>query len=128
MATIDHLILAVNDVAASVAFYVEVLVFRAEGARPPFTVVRVSEDFVLQLAPWGTEGNVHLAFALTRADFDAAFARIRERGVPYGESVHAVGTNTGPGVEEGAHGPGPTVYCNDPNKHLIEIRTYESAA
>jgi catechol 2,3-dioxygenase-like lactoylglutathione lyase family enzyme len=125
MATIDHLILHVNDVAASVAFYVEVLGFHAEGERPPFTVVRVSDDFVLQLAPWGTEGNVHLAFALPRADFDAAFARIRAGGIPYGESFHAVGTNTGPGIEDGAHGPAPTLYCTDPNKHLIEIRTYE---
>jgi catechol 2,3-dioxygenase-like lactoylglutathione lyase family enzyme len=128
VATIDHLILHVNDVAASVAFYVDVLGFRSEGERPPFTVVRVSDDFVLQLAPWGTAGNVHLAFALARADFDAAFARIRTRGISYGESFHAVGTNTGPGIEDGAHGPAPTLYCNDPNKHLIEIRTYEPAA
>ncbi len=66
MATIDHLILPVNDVAESLAFYVDVLGFTADGSRPPFTVVRVSDDFVLQLAPWGTDGNVHLAFALAR--------------------------------------------------------------
>ena len=87
MATIDHLILPVNDVAASLAFYVDVLGFTADGSRPPFTVVRVSADFVLQLAPWGTDGNVHLAFALARADFDAAFARIKAGGIPYGPSL-----------------------------------------
>lgn len=125
-AAIDHLILPVNDVAASVAFYVDVLGFTAEGERPPFTVVRVSDDFVLQLAPWGTDGNVHLAFALSRAEFDAAFARIKARNVPYGASFHSVGTNTGPGVEDGAHGPAPTLYCTDPNRHLIEIRTYDA--
>ena len=126
MATIDHLILHVNDVAASVAFYVDVLGFRAEGERPPFTVVRVSDDFVLQLAPWGTAGNVHLAFALPRAAFDAAFARIKRRGIAWGPSFHAVGTGGDPGVEDGAHGPAPTIYCNDPNQHLIEIRTYDA--
>jgi catechol 2,3-dioxygenase-like lactoylglutathione lyase family enzyme len=126
MATIDHLILPVNDVAASLAFYVDVLGFTADGSRPPFTVVRVSDDFVLQLAPWGTDGNVHLAFALARADFDAAFTRIKAGGIPYGPSFHSVGTNTGPGVEDGAHGPGPTLYCTDPSRHLIEIRTYDS--
>lgn len=78
MPTIDHLILPVNDVAASIAFYVEVLGFRSEGERLPFTVVRVS----------GVGGE--------------------------------------PGVEDGAHGPAPTVYCNDPNRHLIEIRTYDA--
>ena len=125
MPTIDHLILPVNDVAASVAFYVEVLGLRSEGERPPFTAVRVSGEFVLQLAPWGTEGNVHLAFALSRLEFEAAFARIQARGIPYGPSFHAVGSGGAPGVEDGAHGPAPTVYCNDPNRHLIEIRTYE---
>jgi catechol 2,3-dioxygenase-like lactoylglutathione lyase family enzyme len=127
VATIDHLILPVNDVAASVAFYAEVLGFRSEGERPPFAVVRVDDDFVLQLAPWGTEGNVHLAFALSRRDFDAAFERIKARAVPFGASFHAVGSGTGPGVEDGARGPAPTLYCSDPNGHLIEIRTYEDA-
>lgn len=125
MATIDHLILPVNDVAASVAFYVEVLGFRLEGDRPPFTVVRVNDDFVLQLAPWGTEGKIHLAFALPRAEFEAAFTRIADRAIPYGPSFHAVGTGGDPGVEAGAHGPAPTLYCHDPNSHLIEIRTYD---
>ena len=36
-----------------------------------------------------------------------------------------VGTNTGPGEESGARGRAPTLYFNDPNKHLLEIRTYE---
>jgi catechol 2,3-dioxygenase-like lactoylglutathione lyase family enzyme len=126
MATIDHLILPVNDVAASVAFYVEVLGFTLEGERPPFTVVRVNDDFVLQLAPWGTDGHVHLAFALPRAEFDAAFHRIATRAIPYGPSFHAVGTGGDPGVEDGAHGPAPTLYCSDPSEHLIEIRCYES--
>ena len=57
MAAIDHLILKVNDVAASVAFWVDVMGFTAEGERPPFTVIRVDDGFVLQLAPWGTEGS-----------------------------------------------------------------------
>lgn len=126
MPTIDHLILHVNDVAASVDFFVYVLGFTLEGERKPFTVVRVSEDFVLQLAPWGTEGNVHLAFALSRPEFDAAFSRIREQEIPYGDSFHSVGTNVGPGIEFGAHGDAPTLYVHDPNKHLIEIRSYDA--
>lgn len=124
MAAIDHLILPVNDVAASVAFFVDVLGFRAEGMDGPFSTVRVSANFVLQLAPWGTDGNVHLAFALSPEEFDATFARIREARLPYGPSFHAVGAGGEPGVENGAHGPAPTLYCLDPNRHLIEIRTY----
>ena len=125
MATIDHLILNVNEIVASVDFYVNVLGFELEGEDGPFTVIRVSEDFTLQLAPWGTEGNEHLAFALSREDFDNAFARMKAKGVAYGDSFHAVGNNLGPGVESGARGPAPTLYMNDPNKYLIEIRTYD---
>ena len=125
MAVIDHLILNVNEIKASVDFYVGVLGFKLEGEDGPFTVIRVSEDFTMQLAPWGTKGNEHLAFALSREDFDNAFARVKEMGIPYGDSFHTVGNNTGPGVETGAKGPAPTVYLNDPNNHLIEIRTYD---
>lgn len=125
MAAIDHVILNVNDIPASEDFYVNVLGFTSEGQDGPFTVIRVSEDFTIQLAPWGTKGNEHLAFALSRKDFDDAFARMKERGIPFGDSFHSVGNNAGPGVETGARGPAPTVYMNDPNNHLIEIRTYE---
>jgi hypothetical protein len=99
--------------------------FQLEGEDGPFTVIRVSDDFTIQLAPWGTKGNEHLAFALSREEFDAAFTRVKERGIPYGDSFHSVGNNLGPGVETGARGAAPTVYMNDPNQHLIEIRTHD---
>ncbi len=125
MAAIDHLILNVNEVSASVDFYVNVLGFALEGEDGPFTIIRVNEDFTLQLAPWGTGGNEHLAFALSRQAFDVAFARVKEKGIPFGDSYHSVGNSAGPGVETGARGPAPTLYMNDPNNHLIEIRTYD---
>jgi catechol 2,3-dioxygenase-like lactoylglutathione lyase family enzyme len=124
MAAIDHLILNVNDVRDTVAFYVDVLGFRDAGRDGPFHVVRVSDDFILQLAGRGTPGGEHLAFALAPADFDRVFARLRDRGIPYGDAFDKVGSNTGPGHETGARGGGPTVYFFDPNRHLLEIRTY----
>ena len=76
MAILDHMILKVNDLEASVAFYTGVLGFSAAG-------------------------------------------------IAYGPTFDSVGTNTGPGEESGARGTAPTLYFNDPNKHLLEIRTYE---
>ena len=125
MPTIDHLILNVNDLPASIEFYVNVLGFKLAGEDGPFTVIRVSDDFTLQVAPWGTKGNEHYAFAMSRREFDDAFARIKQKGVPYGDSFHSVGNNSGPGNEMGARGNGPTLYLNDPSNHLIEIRTYD---
>jgi catechol 2,3-dioxygenase-like lactoylglutathione lyase family enzyme len=122
---IDHLILKVNDARASVDFYARILGFTHEGEEGPFSVVRVSDSFTLQLAPWGTSGADHLAFAMTRAEFEATFARIRESNVEYGDSFHAVGNQKGPGEEAGSRGMGKAIYFFDPNKHLIEIRHYE---
>ncbi len=122
---IDHVILAVNDVGASLEFYDRILGFAHEGNDGPFSVVRVSEGFTLQLAPWGTKGGEHLAFATTRAEFDRIFARIVAAGLDYGDSFHTVGKQAGPGRENGARGPGATIYFFDPNKHLLEIRHYE---
>lgn len=124
-ATLDHLILHVNDQAESIHFYSTVLGLEYEGDRPPFSVIRVGPDTTLQLAPWGTKGGEHLALAMDRDDFDAAFRRIREAGVPYGDSFHTVGNMQGPGDEAGARGPGKALYCFDPSKHLIEIRCYD---
>jgi len=119
---LDHLILSVNDVDASVAFYTRVLGLAHEGARGPFQVLRVTPDFVLQLAPWGARLPEHLAFSLDGASFDAVFARLRAEGIPYGDSFHDVGNMKGPGSEAGARGDEPSLYFNDPSQHLLEIR------
>ena len=125
MSVIDHLILNVNDIASSVDFYVNVLGFQLDGEDGPFTVIRVNENFILLLGPWGTKGGEHLAFSMSQPEFDQTFAKIKGMGIPFGDSFHSVGNNLGPGRENGARGAGPTVYLNDPNMHLIEIRTYE---
>jgi catechol 2,3-dioxygenase-like lactoylglutathione lyase family enzyme len=121
---LDHMILPVAELEPSIDFFTSILGCTFEGTSGPFSVIRVTPDLTLQLAPWGTEGGVHLAFALPRSEFDAAFTRIREAGIPFGDSFHAVGNMQGPGEEDGAHGPAPSLYCFDPNRHLIEIRHY----
>lgn len=122
---LDHLILPVNDLAASLAFYTNVLGLVHEGERGPFAIVRVAPSLTLQLAAWGTSGGTHLAFAMSRAEFDATFGRVRAAGIAYGDAFHAVGNMQGPGDEEGARGLGKAVYVMDPSRHLIEIRHYE---
>jgi len=125
---LDHLILPVNDLDATLSFFTDILGFGCDGEDGPFTVVRVSPDLTLQLAPWGTTGGQHLAFAMPRGEFDAVFARVREAGVPYGDSFHAVGNMAGPGRESGARGMAPSLYFFDPNEHLVEIRHYDEAS
>jgi catechol 2,3-dioxygenase-like lactoylglutathione lyase family enzyme len=121
---LDHLILPVNDLGASVEFYTRVLGFGHE-ERPPFITLRVTPDLVIQLAPWGTQGGEHLAFALERSEFDRVLRRVREAGIEYGDAFDAVGNMRGPGRADGAHGATCSLYFFDPNRHLIEIAYYE---
>jgi catechol 2,3-dioxygenase-like lactoylglutathione lyase family enzyme len=125
---LDHIILKVNDLDASVAFYKSILGFALEGMDGPFTVIRVNRDLVIQLAPYGTPGLEHYAFAVSADEFEAIFGRIRAAGIDHGPAFDTVGSNTGPGEETGARGLAPTLYFNDPNKHLLEIRCYASLA
>src|SRR5471030_1072 len=93
MATLDHLILKVNDLDASVAFYRDILGFALQGRDGPFAVVRAGDGCLLQLAPWGTAGFEHYAFAVTGAEFGAIFARIEAAGIAYGPTFDGVGEN-----------------------------------
>lgn len=122
---LDHLILHVSDAEESARFYTDILGLTNEGRRAPFTVLRVTSDFTIQLAPWGTKGGEHLAFAMPRPEFEEVFRRVREAGIEFGDSFHSVGNMKGPGEEDGARGPAASLYLFDPNKHLIEIRHYE---
>jgi catechol 2,3-dioxygenase-like lactoylglutathione lyase family enzyme len=124
MALLDHTIVPVRDAEASVRFYVELLGLEADGQDGPFSVVRVNPETLLLLAPWGTDGGQHLAFALSPEEFDEAFTRIRAAGIPYGDSFHDVGNMQGPGNEFGARGMGAALYLFDPDQHLIELRHY----
>lgn len=125
---LDHIILSVNDLAKSIDFYVGVLGLKYEGEREPFSVIRVTPEFTLQIAPWGTKGGEHLAFAMSRKEFDEVFRRVIDGGIAYGDSYHSVGNMRGPGDETAARGMGKALYFFDPSKHLIEIRHYELQA
>jgi hypothetical protein len=80
---------------------------------------------VIQLAPWGTKGGEHLAFALTRDEFEQVFRRVRAAAIEYGDAFDAVGNMRGPGRADGARGATHSLYFFDPNRHLIEVAYYE---
>ena len=122
---LDHLILPVNNREESLEFYTKILGLSYVGECEPFSVIRVTEDCVIQLAPWGTPGGGHLAFAMDREEFDDVFQRIKDAGLEYGDAFDSGGNMKGPGEAEGARGPTQSLYCFDPNRHLIEFAYYE---
>jgi len=63
MANLDHVILKVNDLQASVAFYRDVLGFALEGTDGPFTVLRAGPDFLSSMRP----AKLHSRYSLRAA-------------------------------------------------------------
>ncbi|MBD5657130.1 MAG: VOC family protein [Candidatus Eremiobacteraeota bacterium] len=122
---LDHIILAVNDQAKSVAFYSNVLGLQHEADDGSFATMRVTPNFVILIAPYGTKCGEHLAFAMSEREFDAAFQRIVHANIAYGDRFDSVGNMKGPADEAGSRGIGKTLYFFDPDHHLIEIRHYE---
>jgi catechol 2,3-dioxygenase-like lactoylglutathione lyase family enzyme len=124
---LDHIILAVNEQARSVEFYTRILGLEHDGDSGPFSTLRVTPGFVILIAPWGTKGGEHLAFAMSKREFDDVFERVIEAGIPYGDRYDLVGNMKGPGDEEGSRGMGKSIYFFDPDRHLVEIRHYDVA-
>ena len=125
-ARLDHIILNVNDMKKSIEFYTKIVGLNYDGERAgtPFSVLRVGDALMIQLAPFGTTGGQHLAFSVSPSEFDAVFERVRAAGLEYGDSFDTVGSMRAPGDSEGARGMWKAVYFFDPNKHLIEVAHY----
>jgi catechol 2,3-dioxygenase-like lactoylglutathione lyase family enzyme len=124
---LDHTILEVTDLEASIAFFRDVLGFEHRGRSGPFQEILVEPHFAIELVPASHPDSRHLAFAMDRATFDGAFSRIRERGVAFGDGPGNVDNMRGPGRSSGVHGPTDSVYFRDPSGHVLEILTYEPA-
>lgn len=118
-AELNHTIVYVRDKQESAAFVADTLGLSEPEPFHPFLVVRtangVSLDFMNHAAPFDPQ---HYAFLVSEAEFDAAFRRIKERGLDYwadpakkrmGEINH----------NDGGRG----MYFDEPSGHFLEILT-----
>ena len=125
MATVlDHTIVPVRDREEAVEFYSRIFGFADLGEVGPFLPVRVNDTFNLDFRDSDDFRSIHYAFAMEPDEFEAAFARIQESGIPYGDSPYEQDNMKGPGMTMGAKGLGKAVYFKDPNDHVLEIKTY----
>lgn len=127
----DHIVLNTNDIDRSLDFYCGVLEltpdrvdeYRSGAVR--FPSVRINEGTIIDLFPpemhTGTvgEGLVenlnHLCLCVQNDDIEAVAAFLRGHGVEIEQ---------GPVARWGARGSGMSVYFRDPDRNLVEIRTY----
>ena len=123
---LNHTIVFCSDQEASAAFFADLLGLPAPRRFSHFHVVDmengVSLDFMQQ------DGKIalqHYAFLISEPEFDAIFARVKDRGMEYWADPAC----TMPG-QINHHFGGRGVYFKDPNGHLLEIITtpYDSNA
>lgn len=125
---LDHNVLNVRDVNASVEFYTKVLQFEVErldqydAGQVPFPSVRINADTVIDLFPpkmWDNDQpradkfkNLnHFCIALGYTDWSA----LRERLAASGSRIHRDKTRNW-----GARGEGVSMYFFDPDGNEIE--------
>ena len=123
---LDHLVLTVADMDATVAFYTQVLGMKAEPFVPADGSTRMALRFGLQkinlhsaAAPFApradrpTPGSADLCF-LTATPLSEWQDHLAAMGVPVEE---------GPVPRSGATGPILSIYLRDPDGNLIEVST-----
>ena len=121
---LDHTIVPVRSREEAVEFYSRIFGFEDLGEVGPFLAVRVNDTFNLDFRDVEEFQSIHYAFAMDPPEFEAAFARIKESGIPYGDAPYDQENMKGPGMTMGAKGMGKAVYFKDPNGHVLEIKSY----
>jgi catechol 2,3-dioxygenase-like lactoylglutathione lyase family enzyme len=116
---LNHTIVQVRNKVASARFYTELLGLPEAQPYGPFMVVALPNDVSLDFLDVRSDVSTqHYAFLVDDAEFDAIFARIRERELDYWAD---------PGHQEPGrinhNDGGQGVYWADPDGHNLEIIT-----
>jgi catechol 2,3-dioxygenase-like lactoylglutathione lyase family enzyme len=120
---LDHLVLTVADLDATVAFYERVLGMRhvVSGDRHALHFGRAKLNLHVAGREWDpkalrpTPGSADVCL-VAAVPFDAVLAGLAGAGVAIEE---------GPVPREGALGPMTSVYVRDPDRNLVEISVYD---
>lgn len=117
---LNHTIIHARDNRESAEFLSGILGLEITSEWGPFIAVRLSNGVTLDFAAIPAEKITpqHYAFLLSEAEFDAAYARIRERGLTYYADPH--GKRPG---EINHNDGGRGLYFMDPAGHGMEIIT-----
>ncbi|HEX3499819.1 MAG TPA: VOC family protein [Stellaceae bacterium] len=115
---LNHTIIWAKDKRASAEFLAGILGLRPAPQWAGFIPVQMSNGVTLDYAESDEIRGQHYAFLVSDAEFDAALARLRERGIEF----YAEFTGAGRGEINHLYG-GRGVYFYDPNGHLLELIT-----
>jgi catechol 2,3-dioxygenase-like lactoylglutathione lyase family enzyme len=115
---LNHIIVPAHDRHASAEFLADVLGVPVAGEAGPFVQVAVDNGVTLDFMDANGFAEHHCAFLVGEAEFDAAYQRIKDRGIPYwADPFHQQ-----PGQTNTMNG-GRGLYFSDPAGHNMEILT-----
>ena len=118
---LDHTIVPAKDQKASAEFFAEIFGLEVKPGDGYFTQVQINDELTLDFSDDMDEhdgAGHHYAFHVSDSEFDAIFARVKARGIPYGS-----------GPEHHTDGKlyrrrgGRGFYFEDPYGHLLEVMT-----
>lgn len=124
---IDHLVLRTGNVTALMRFYVDVLGCSVERVQAGFGLTQLRAgsgliDLVALDGPLGRAGGAgpgregrnldHFCLRLDPFDADGLYAHLRAHGVEPGPIE----------MRFGAEGKGPSVYVQDPDGNVVELK------
>lgn len=118
MAALNHTIIHVRDKERSARLLAELLGLPEPRSWGPFCMVTLEGGVTLDYADHDDPQPTHYAFLVSDAEFDAALARIRGRGLTFWADPEArqpgeINTNFG----------GRGLYWADPDGHYLELIT-----
>lgn len=116
---LDHTEVPSLDRAATAQWFAEVFGLEVGPPQGRFARVQMSDTLTLDFADHAEAWKRnHYAFYITDAEFDATLARVKEKGVKFGDGPHNY-ENGGVYQRNGGRG----FYFLDPNGHLLEVMT-----
>ncbi len=116
--SLNHTIVHARDQESSAKFLTDILGLPPHSHFGHFAVVQMGETSLDFMDIDGDIASQHYAFLVSEAEFDAIFARIKEKDLPYWadparQEPQTINTRDG----------GRGCYFEDPNGHFLEILT-----
>ena len=125
----DHIVLRVKDVEASMKFYVEVLGLQPErvdqwrAGEVRFPSARLNADTIIDffasdqetIGREGVKNQDHYCMVIEKTDME----ELKDKFEAMGVDIQA-----GPGKRWGSHGDGISLYIYDPDNNVVELRHY----
>ena len=116
---LNHTIVPARDPKASAEFLAGILGLQVGPPVAHFTPVTLANGVTLDYDHSDHVDEHHYAFAVSAAEFEAAFGRVKDAGIPYYADPGCRQAGQVYASKNGNRG----VYFRDPDGHLMEILT-----